>query len=94
MALYKRGMAKAKDHDHEGAIDDYTVTLEMPRTSAELTAMVLYNRALAYVAAGNEASGIQDLNAISKMNTAPANVKRMAKQKLVRMSLRSRKCRA
>ena len=27
LSPYKRGMAKAKKHDHQGAIDDYTKTI-------------------------------------------------------------------
>ena len=36
LSLYKRGMAKAKKHDHQGAIDDYTTTIGMPDTPANV----------------------------------------------------------
>ncbi len=91
MSLYKRGMAKAKKHDHQGAIEDYTTTIGMPGTPAGLMAMVLYNRALAHVAAGDERNGIVDLDAVLAMSETLVNVKTMARQKLARMESRSRK---
>ena len=36
LSLYKRGMAKAKKHDHQGAIDDYTATIGMPHAPASM----------------------------------------------------------
>ena len=44
LSLYKRGMARAKKHDHQGAIDDCTTTIGMPDTPADLKAMVLYKQ--------------------------------------------------
>ncbi len=83
--LYKRGMAKAKKRDRQGAIDDYTTMLSMPGMPADLTAMVLYNRALVHVAAGDDGKGVVDLAAVLAMNGAIVNVKSMARQKLARM---------
>ena len=36
LSVYKRGMGKAKKHDHQGAIDDYTTTIGMPDTVSRL----------------------------------------------------------
>ena len=91
MSLYKRGMAKAKKHDHQGAIEDYTTMISMPDTPADLMAMVLYNRALVHVAAGDDQKGAVDLDAVLAMNEALVNVKTMARQKLARMESRSSK---
>jgi hypothetical protein len=91
MALYKRGMGKAERHDHQGAIEDYTATIRMPGTPADLIAMVLYNRALVYVASGDDRKGADDLDAVLAMNEALVNVKTMARQKLARMKSRSRR---
>ena len=33
---FKRGMARAKKHNHEGAIDDYTMVIDIVETPAEL----------------------------------------------------------
>ena len=91
MSLYRRGMAKAKSHDHEGALEDYTAMISMPGTPADLLAMVLYNRALVYVAAGDEKKGADDLDAVLAMNESSVSVKTMARQKLARMESRARK---
>src|SRR3954447_4496340 len=81
MFLYKRGMAKAKKHDHHGAIHDYTTTLGIRGAPADLMAMVLYNRALVYVAAGDDGKGTDDLDAVLAMKQGFVNVKTMARQK-------------
>ncbi len=88
MSLYKRGMAKAKRHDHEGALEDYTTMIGMPGTPADLLAMVLYNRALVYVAAGDDQKGAADLDTVLAMDESLMNVKTMARQKLARMESR------
>ncbi len=62
----------------------------MPGTPADLIAMVLYNRALVYVASGDDRKGADDLDAVLAMNEALVNVKTMARQKLARMKSRSR----
>jgi len=91
LSLYKRGLARAKTHDREGAIDDYTTTIDMPGTPSDLRAMALYNRALAHAAAGDNPRGLDDLGTVLAMDDSPANVKTLAKQKLARMESRSRK---
>ena len=91
LSLYRRGMAKAKRHDHQGAIEDYTTTIGMPQTPADLMAMLLYNRALVHVATGNNRKGADDLEAVLAMKESFVNVKTMARQKLVRMESRSSK---
>lgn len=91
LSLYKRGMAKAKKHDNRGAIEDYTTIIGMPCAPADLLAMVLYNRALAYVAAGDDQKGAADLDVVLAMNDALVNIKTMARQKLARMQSRTSK---
>ena len=91
VSLYKRGMAKAKNHDHQGAIDDYTTTINMPDTPANVKAMVLYNRALVHVVTGDDGKGIDDLDAVMAMDEAPVSVKTMARKKLAKRETRSRK---
>jgi hypothetical protein len=91
LSLYKQGMAKAKKHDHLGAIDDYTKSIDAPNTPDDVIAMVLYNRALVYAATGEDRKGVNDLDAVLAMNDAPVNVKTMARQKLARIESRVRK---
>ena len=88
IALYKRGMAKARKKNHLGAIEDYTVAIEMSETPCDVRAMTLYNRALVYTNTGEEAKGVADLNAILAMGEMLINVKSMARQKLARISAR------
>ena len=42
LSFYRRGMAKAKRHDHSGAIHDYTTTIEMPETPLDVIAMAIF----------------------------------------------------
>ena len=91
LAVYRRGMLRAKKHDHQGAIDDYSVTIDMPDAPADVKAMALYNRALVHVATGDFTKGVDDLDAVLAADAAPVNVKRMARQKLAKRRFRSRK---
>ncbi len=88
MSLYKRGMAKARRHDDQGAIDDYTRTINMLDAPAHVKAMALFNRALVYAAAGEDSQATKDLNEVLAMTAAPSDVKTEAKRKLVRMQPR------
>ncbi len=91
LSLYKRGMQRARKHDHQGAIDDYTAAVAMPNTPSDMKAMILFNRGLVRVAAGDEPKGMDDLNLVLAMDEAPSSVKMMARQKLARMQTRSSK---
>jgi hypothetical protein len=91
LSLYRRGMARAKKHDHHGAIDDYTTTVDMAHAPSDVKAMALFNRALAHVAARDDQKGVDDLYAVLAMDQAPANIKTMARQKLAKMESRFRK---
>jgi hypothetical protein len=84
-------MKKAKKHDHEGAIDDYTAVINTPDVSPDIKAMAHYNRALVHRATKNETTAIEDLNVILTMKVAMVNVnvKTMARQELIRIERRS-----
>jgi hypothetical protein len=90
VSFYKQGVAKAKRHDHQGAIEAYTTTIGMPEAPADVKGMALYNRALAYLVIGDDGKGADDLGAILAMNAAMAsvNVKTMARQELARLESR------
>ena len=90
LSLYRRGMARAKKHDHQGAIDDYSVTIDMPDAPMDVKAMALFNRALVHVASGDYRKGVDDLEAVLAKDDAPVNVKRRAKQKLAKRESRFR----
>jgi hypothetical protein len=91
LALYKRGMARARKHNHQGAIEDYTAVIDLPGVAADLSAMVRYNRALVYVAIGEERKGIDDLETVLAMSEPLTRIKTMASQKLARMESRAGK---
>ena len=85
MSFYKRGITKARKHDHQGAIEDYTTSIDMIETPDDLRAMALYNRALVHRANGDNQSGIDDLETVLAMDEAPINVATMARIKLARI---------
>ena len=89
LLLYRRGMIRAKRHDHQGALKDYTSTIDMGDVPDDVKAMALYNRALVHVVAGEAESGVCDLDAVSAMEHSPLKVKAMARQKLLRMKSRA-----
>ncbi|MDA1053877.1 MAG: hypothetical protein O3C40_25795 [Planctomycetota bacterium] len=85
LSFYKRGMAKSKKHEHQGAIDDYTTAVDMQDAPSDVKAMALYNRALVYATAGNGSKATSDLNTVLGMTEALPNVKAEARRKLARM---------
>ncbi len=89
LSLYQRGMAKANKHDEQGAIVDYTTAIDSPDTPADVKAMALYNRALVYAAAAENAKATEDLDGVLAMPAASTNIKTEARRKLVRMQRRS-----
>ena len=82
-------MARAKKHNHQGAINDYTAAIDMPGIPASVKAMALYNRAVMHVAAGDRSKGMDDLDAVLAMGGTFVNVKSMARHKLAMMKSRS-----
>ena len=89
VSLYKRGMAKAKNDDHQGAIVDYTTAIGMTATPADVKGMAQYNRALAYAASGNDRKAMEDIDVVLAMTGAPISVKTEARRMLVRIERRS-----
>lgn len=89
LSIYKRGMAKAKRDDHQGAIDDYTIAIEMPDIPPDVQAMTLYNRALVHAAAKEIAKAITDIDIVLSMGAASADIKKAAQQKLAKIKRRS-----
>jgi hypothetical protein len=84
-------MVKAKKHDHQGAIDNYTAAIDTPDTPPDVKAMILYNRALVYATVKEGPKATKDLNLVLAMNEALVNIKTMARQKLAKMESRSHK---
>ena len=91
---YRRGMARANKHDYQGALANYTAAIEAVGIPGTMKAMVLYNRALVYVAAGDDPKGADDFDAVLEIDEAIVNVKSMARHKLALMESRIRKNKA
>ena len=89
MLLYRRGMTRARKHDHQGAIEAYTAAIDLPAVLLDVKAMALYNRALVHIAAGDKRKGVGDLEAVLAIEEGPVNVRTMARQKLLRMEARA-----
>lgn len=94
LSLYRRGMGLAKQHDHQGAIDEYTAAIELEHVPGDVKAMALFNRGLAHMAAGDYRHSVEDLDEVLAMEEAPHNVKTMARQKLVKRESRRGKSNA
>lgn len=89
LSRYRRGMERAKRHDHAGAIDDYTATINMPQVPQDVKAMALFNRALILASDGDNPLARNDLNQVLAMAETPADVRTEARRKLVRMERQS-----
>ncbi len=90
-ALYKRGMQKAGDRDLEGAIQDYTTVIDTKGAPADIVAMALLNRALAYSRDHDDVKASADLDRVLSMPGATQQVINAAHEKLHRMKRRTTK---
>jgi len=91
LSLYRSGMAKANERDYDGAIADYSAAIDMPKVPADVRAMMIYNRALAYSAIHEDAKAAEDLAAVLEVAGVPENIKTAAYQRRERMRRRSEK---
>jgi len=91
LSLYRQGMARAKRHDHRGAIDVYAKAIDMPDTPTEVKAMVLCNCTLVLVATGDVRRAVGNFETVVAIDEAPVNVMTMARQKLAKMESRRHK---
>ena len=73
-------MAKAREKDYHGAIDDYSAAIESPTIPMDVKGMAIYNRALAYAAIDEEEKAASDLAAMLKMPGLPENIVTQALQ--------------
>jgi hypothetical protein len=91
MKMYRKGMAKAKNRDHQGAIDCYTKATEVSDATSEVIAMVRYNRALVYIATQDTNLAVKDLDTVLCTPDISINLKTMAKSKRDRIDERADK---
>ncbi len=88
-SLYKQGLAKAKQHDLEGAMQSYTAAIEVPNAPDDVRAMALCNRALMFGNVGQVANAVADLNAVLAMPGSLRAIKAAARHRLQQMHRRS-----
>lgn len=90
---YNRGIALARKRDRNGALVAYTAAIDSEAVSQDVQAMALFNRALVYVANGDDSKGIDDLGTVLAMtlDLSVVNVQTMARQKLARIESRGSK---
>ena len=84
-SLFARAMEKAKNKDTDGALEDYGAVIRIEKSSSSLRSMAMFNRALAYSAAGQYDEAKVDLEAVLADKNTPANVRAAAKAKVERM---------
>jgi hypothetical protein len=86
LSLYKQGLAQAKLHDFEGAMQSYTAAIEAPHAPEDVRAMALCNRALMFGNDGKTANAAADLNAVLAMAGSLRVIKAAARNRLVRLN--------
>jgi len=89
LSLLRRAMKRAKAGDQNGAIADYSKTVDDNTTPADVRAMALYNRALVLSAGAENVKAIADLNRLLAMPEASEEVRTEARRKLERMRLKT-----
>ncbi|MBN1590997.1 MAG: hypothetical protein JW888_15900 [Pirellulales bacterium] len=89
LSLYRSGIAKANEHDYNGAIADYSAAIRAPHTPTDVKAMALYNRALAYSAIHEDEKSAEDLTAVLEMPGLPINIKKEAQERRERIRRRN-----
>jgi len=90
IALYERGMKKAKQEDYTGAIEDYTALLRVDKAPEDVKAMALFNRGLAFSMTKDIVKAREDLQSVITMQGAPSNVVSAAREKLERIKRRAK----
>lgn len=88
LSLYRSGMAKAEKKDFKGAIADYSEAAKSKDIPTDIEGMILYNRALAYSAIGEDEIAANDLAAMLKIPDLPENVKTAAHRRRERIRIR------
>jgi hypothetical protein len=88
LSHYKRGLARTKMHDVEGALNEFTLAIETADAPVDVKAMALYNRALLFADAEDHAKAVADLTAVLTAASPLPEIKRAAKRRLERIQYR------
>lgn len=81
LSLYRSGMEKANKRDYNGAIVDYSAAIRTPHIAADVKAMALYNRSLAYSAIHEEEKSAADLQSVLEIPGLPKKIKIEAQER-------------
>ena len=85
----EQGMDCARKRETESALEHYNDVIQSRVTPKDVFVMALYNRSLVLTAVGKNDAATTDLRTLLDMSEAPANIKQLAREKLVRMEKRS-----
>lgn len=84
-------MAQANKNNYAGAIADYSAAIETPDIPADVKAMAIYNRSLAYSAIHEDAKAAEDLSTMLKMPGLSERVRTEAARRRERIRKRDEK---
>jgi hypothetical protein len=85
MSHYKRGLARVRKRDPQGAMDAFTLAIELADAPEDVKAMALYNRALLFAGLGDTAQALADLNAVITMPAPLRSIKLATRRRLERI---------
>jgi hypothetical protein len=85
LSHYKRGLAKGKNRDQQGAIEEYTAAINSSDVPDDVKAMALYNRALLFASMKNLTRATEDLRSVMAMGEPLSKIKAAAKHTLDRL---------
>jgi hypothetical protein len=88
ISLYKKGLACSEQKDVTGAMDAYTLAIELPDVPDDVKAMALYNRALVLAANGAVDKALTDLQVVMDLPFPLHEIKLAARRRVERLKSR------
>jgi hypothetical protein len=88
ISLYKKGLTRSEQKDVMGAMDAYTLAIELPDAPDDVKAMALYNRALILAANGAIDKALTDLQVVMDLPLPLHEIKLAARRRLERLKNR------
>ena len=88
MSLYREGLEYSERKDSKGAMQAYTLAIELPNAPDDVKAMALYNRALVLAANGTIDQALADLQTVMELPVPLHAIKLAARRRLERLKNR------
>jgi hypothetical protein len=85
LSLYKQGLVCSENKNAKGAMQAYTLAIELPNSPDDVKAMALYNRALVLAAGGAIDQALADLEVVMELPAPLHAVKLAARRRLERL---------